>query len=344
MMKSGGTGNVEGPGPRSDAPVRVVFPAEEAQRLDSFLSRVHPDFSRNQFRKLILEGRVLVNGQPAKPSRELRAGEEVSVRFPVREELDELVPEPMHLDILFEDEDLVVLNKAPGVVVHPGAGHSEGTLVHGLLAHCPRLALQGAPRRPGIVHRLDRDTSGAMVIAKSERAYLDLVGQFKEHSVRKEYRVLVYGKMQEADGRIETLLGRHPMERKKMAVVSKGGKPAVSRWRVETRWEEVSLLTVAIHTGRTHQIRVHLSHIQHPVVGDSTYGGGKRRARLVRDEGLRELLAQVDRQMLHALRLGFRHPASRTPLEFVAPLPGDFSRLLESMGAPAEFRAQKSRS
>jgi len=322
---------VEGPNAKTDTPVRVVSSAEEAQRLDLFLSRTHPDFSRSQFRKLILEGRVLVNGQPAKPSRELRAGEEVSVRFPVREEFHELVPEPMSLEILFEDEDLVVLNKAPGVVVHPGAGHTEGTLVHGLLAHCSRLALQGSPRRPGIVHRLDRDTSGAMVIAKSERAYLDLVRQFKDHSVRKEYRVLVYGKMEETNGRIETLLGRHPVERKKMAVLSRGGKPAVSQWHVEARWEEVSLLKVSIHTGRTHQIRVHLSHLQHPVVGDATYGGGKRRARLVKDGNLRELLAQVDRQMLHALRLGFRHPATGTPLEFAAPLPRDFSRLLESM-------------
>lgn len=330
-----------GPPQRSADLIRVVSRTEELQRLDLFLARCHPDLSRNQFRKLILGGRVLVQGRRVKPSYELRAGEEVSAWFSAHEPQDQLVPECLALDILFEDEDLLVLNKAPGMVVHPGAGHTEGTLVHGLLAHCPRLAVQGAPKRPGIVHRLDRNTSGVMVVAKSERAYLGLIGQFKEHAVRKEYQAFVLGKLPEISGCTRTFLGRHPVERKKMAVLSTGGKEAITEWHVLAQWEEISLVKVLIRTGRTHQIRVHFSHMRHPVVGDSTYGGGKHGIRRVKDENLKHLLEQVDRQMLHALRLQFRHPRTNAPMDFTAPLARDFSELLRSL-PPASFRCASS--
>jgi 23S rRNA pseudouridine1911/1915/1917 synthase len=314
-----------------DSPPDLTFlvgAEEKACRLDIFLSARSEDCSRSHVKKLIQEGRVAVNGSPVKASYEIRFGDRITVWLPEVAEGDPLTPEPMPLEILHEDDDILVLNKAPGVVVHPGAGHEEGTLVHGLLAHCPRLAAQGAPRRPGIVHRLDQGTSGALIVAKSDRAYLELIREFKDHEVAKEYLALVYGRMPQSSGEILTAMGRHPADRKKMAVLEKGGREAISEWRVETGWGEISLLRVVIKTGRTHQIRVHLSHIHHPVVGDETYGGGKRKARTVKSDTLRQLLLEVDRQMLHAWRLAFRHPVSGVELSFVAPLPPDFSELL----------------
>jgi len=251
------------------------------------------------------------------------------------------VPECLALDILFEDEDLLVLNKAPGMVVHPGAGHTEGTLVHGLLAHCPRLAVQGAPKRPGIVHRLDRNTSGVMVVAKSERAYLGLIGQFKEHAVRKEYQAFVLGEVARDLGMHPDLPGPTSGGTQENGGAVHGRKEAITEWHVLAQWEEISLVKVLIRTGRTHQIRVHFSHMRHPVVGDSTYGGGKHGIRRVKDENLRHLLEQVDRQMLHALRLQFRHPRTNAPMDFTAPLARDFSELLRSL-PPASFRCASS--
>ncbi|MCE5336131.1 MAG: RluA family pseudouridine synthase [Desulfobacteraceae bacterium] len=309
----------------------IVTGEEQGRRLDIYLSGVISDLSRSHFKKLIAEGMVLVNGSAAKPSHETRAGDEVRVRIPPPDSVGALVPRQMHLEILFEDDDLIILNKPPGLVVHPGAGNTEGTLVHGLLAHSPRLALQGAPLRPGIVHRLDKDTSGALVVAKSERAYLHLIDQFKTHGVRKEYLALVYGSPSALEGVISTLLGRHPTERKKIAVLHGRGREALTRWRVETDWGETALLRVIIETGRTHQIRVHLSHIGHPVVGDETYGGGKRRAKNVKSAPKREILLGADRQMLHAERLELIHPATGRAIVATAPLPDDFREILEEL-------------
>ena len=257
----------------------VVSNEQSGQRVDRFLSRMIPELSRSHFKKLIKEDQVLVNGVPVKPSYETRGGDLIMARLSAPGPDEVLKPERMRLDILFEDEDVLIVNKAPGIVVHPGAGHEEGTLVHGLLAHCPRLAVQGSPLRPGIVHRLDKDTSGALVVAKSERAYLNLIKQFKERGVRKEYLALVYGIPAQGEGEISSLLGRHPTHRKKIAVLENRGREALSRWRIEKHWGETALLRVRIETGRTHQIRVHLSHTGHPVVGDEMYGGGRRRAR-----------------------------------------------------------------
>ena len=309
----------------------VVSNEQGGQRLDLFLSRKIPDLSRSHFKKLINDDLVLVNGSPAKPSYDTRAGDLIVVKVPAPGPDDVLKPQPMSLDILFEDRDLLIVNKAPGVVVHPGAGHAEGTLVHGLLAHSPRLASQGSPLRPGIVHRLDKDTSGALVIAKSERAYLDLIKQFRERGVKKEYVALVYGSMDKSEGEISSLLGRHPVDRKKIAVLHSKGREALSRWRVEKDWGEASLLNVRIETGRTHQIRVQFSHIGHPVVGDETYGGGRRRARNVKSVPVQNLLLGARRQMLHAARLEFTHPVIGVPVSATAPLPEDFKDLIEKL-------------
>lgn len=310
-------------------------------RLDVFLSRRLTDRSRSQIKRWIQDGRVKIEGQSLKASYEIRGGDEVLVWFPSDVGIDQLLPCPMPLDILFEDEHLIVVNKAPGVVVHPGAGHRDNTLVHGLLAHTRRLATQGAPLRPGIVHRLDQNTSGAMVVARSDAAYLDLIGQFKDHKVRKEYLAIVYGRFKEQRGEIRTSIDRHPTDRKKMAVVHAKGREAISLWEVEAEFGEVSLVRVLIQTGRTHQIRVHFSYLQHPVVGDSTYGGGPRRAQSVRSIDLQRLLVPVARQMLHAWRLDFYHPVTGASLSFTAEPPSDFVDLLRGlrqMGQGAGFR------
>ncbi len=309
----------------------VVSNEQSGQRVDRFLSRMIPELSRSHFKKLIKEDQVLVNGVPVKPSYETRGGDLIMARLSAPGPDEVLKPERMRLDILFEDEDVLIVNKAPGIVVHPGAGHEEGTLVHGLLAHCPRLAVQGSPLRPGIVHRLDKDTSGALVVAKSERAYLNLIKQFKERGVRKEYLALVYGIPAQGEGEISSLLGRHPTHRKKIAVLENRGREALSRWRIEKHWGETALLRVRIETGRTHQIRVHLSHTGHPVVGDEMYGGGRRRARSVRSGPLRELLLGVQRQMLHAKRLEFTHPVTGAAVCADAPPADDFRGLIEKL-------------
>ncbi len=306
---------------------------EAGQRLDVFLSRRLSDSSRSALQSLIRAGEILVNGLKAKSSYEVRMGDRISVHLPEPRDQDHLVPQTMPLEILHEDDDLLVVNKAPGVVVHPGAGHFEGTLVHGLLAHCPKLADQGAPLRPGIVHRLDQDTSGALVVAKSNGAYLHLIRQFKDHTVEKHYLALVYGNFSQSCGQLTTVLGRHPVDRKKIAVLPGKGRLGVTHWQVEKAWGGVSLLRVTIETGRTHQIRVHLSHLQHPVVGDVTYGGGKSKARSLKAEELRHILISVDRQLLHAEVLAFRHPRTDQTLVFTAPLPNDFAVVLHRLEA-----------
>lgn len=311
----------------------VVSAEQQGRRIDLFLSELIPELSRSHIQKLIREGQVRVNGVIVKPSYEARMGDSVLADIPEPDPDAALIPEPMPLAVLYEDEDLIVINKPPGLVVHPGAGHSEGTLVHGLLAHSPRLAVQGSPLRPGIVHRLDKDTSGALVIAKSERAYLDLIKQFKEHGVKKEYLALVHGSPARREGEIRTLLGRHPTDRKKICVLTSGGREAVSHWMVIKNWRDASLLRVDIETGRTHQIRVHLSYINHPVIGDETYGGGARRAKMVKSGAIRALLLTARRQMLHARRLEFRHPARGEAIVAIAPLPDDFRQIEDGLDA-----------
>lgn len=309
-----------------------VLDEERGQRIDRFLGERLRDLSRSHFGRLVREGRVTVNGKRVKPSYEVRVGDAVRVEWPEHVGEGALVPEEMPLVILFEDADIVVVDKPPGLVVHPGAGRSEGTLVHGLLAHSERLAVQGGPLRPGIVHRLDKDTSGVLVVARSERAYLELIRQFKDREVEKTYLALVYGRMPGESGETRTFMGRHPTDRKRMAVLEDRGREAVSLWTVERAWDEVTLVRVAIKTGRTHQIRVHMSYLKHPVVGDEIYGGGNKRAKALASPETRDLMVSgASRQMLHAWRLSLTHPVSGERLTFTAPLPGDFARLVEAL-------------
>lgn len=303
-----------------------------AQRLDAYLTRRFTQYSRSQFKKQIGDGLVLVNEQQVKPSYEVKWGDRISIWLPRIKPAEQLVPQCMPLDLLYEDEHILVVNKAAGTVVHPGAGHEENTLVHGLLAHCPKLAMQGAPQRPGIVHRLDKDTSGAMVVAKSERAYLQLIRQFKSREVRKQYLALVLGYFEQASGEIRASLGRHPTDRKKIAVVGGRGREAITRWQLKKQWSDLAaLLLVTIETGRTHQIRVHLSYLNHPVLGDQVYGGGKKRLRTISPKESHDLLLGIGRQMLHAWRLSFQHPICGGRLDMEAPLPDDFKQVMAGL-------------
>ena len=295
-------------------------------RLDVFLSRMDLELSRNQIQRFIADNHIQVDGKQQKPSYRLRSGEQVSISLPPSQP-SELTPEPLSLDIVFEDEHLIAVNKPPGLVVHPATSHRKPTLVHGLLYHCDRLADLGGPLRPGIVHRLDKDTSGVLVVAKNDGAYRDLNRLFKEKHIYKEYTALVYGRLRRSSGEYSGPIRRHPKNRKKMGI-SASGREAFTSWWLEAAFGEVSLVKVVIKTGRTHQIRVHFAHGHHPVVGDSAYGG-KRRVRSVKNSLVRARLNKVKRQMLHARRLVLEHPATGETLDLSAPLPDDMRDLLE---------------
>ncbi|RMF87358.1 MAG: RluA family pseudouridine synthase, partial [Nitrospinota bacterium] len=237
-----------------------------------------------------------------------------------------LVGEPIPLDILYEDPYLLVINKPAGLVVHPAPGNPSGTLVNALLFHCHRLSTAGDLQRPGIVHRLDKDTSGLLVVAKDDLSHRRLAYQLKQRQIKREYLALVHGWIREEEGVIDAPIGRHPRQRKKMAVVPGSGRPALTSFRVKERFTHFTLLQVRLQTGRTHQIRVHMAYIHHPVVGDPVYGG--RGSRETRGE-VRAALARLQRQALHAWRLGFWHPQSKEYLEFTAPLPADIAQVLQ---------------
>ncbi len=302
----------------------------KGERLDRFLAAAQTDLSRSRLQGLIRAGRVWVNGRAARPSHRLRGGDRVRVEVP-EPEPTALVAEPLPLAIVHEDADLVVLEKPAGLVVHPGAGARRGTLVHALLHRYPGIAAVGGPHRPGIVHRLDKDTSGLLVVARSPRAYRVLVEALRAREVRRTYAALVWGDPRAARGVIETALGRHPRDRKRMAVLARGGKPARTRWRVAERLGLATRLEVQLDTGRTHQIRVHLAHLGHPVVGDAVYGGRGKKLLSLRgaERSLAlEVLMSLPRQALHATALELVHPVSGTRLAFGSPLPEDFERAL----------------
>jgi 23S rRNA pseudouridine1911/1915/1917 synthase len=297
----------------------IVSQTDAGQRLDVFLAGVS-GLSRARIQGLIAGEHVLVGGRPQKPRHRVSAGEAIQLCIPPATPLD-LVPEAIPLDVLHEDDDLIVLNKPAGMVVHPGAGRTSGTLVHALLAHCKILPGIGGAERPGIVHRLDRDTSGVLVVAKTEAAHQSLSRQFKERVVKKQYLALVHGAVRQDSGRIEAAIGRREHDRKRMGVREHGGRQARTAYQVIRRLPGMTVLGLDLETGRTHQIRVHLSHIGHPVVGDQVYGGRRER----RHGGSEEPRAQ--RQMLHAWRLGFHHPRTGNWREFTAPIPDDLRRL-----------------
>ena len=285
-----------------------------APRLDAWLAAAHPEVSRSRWKQLIEAGRVFLNGKPVlKANAALAPGDELRCFLPEPEPVG-LVPADIPLAVLYEDSDLIVLDKPAGLVVHPAPGHAADTLVNALLHHCGDLQGIGGELRPGIVHRLDKDTSGVLVVAKNEPTHAALVAQFAAHSIRKEYLALAWGTPKKRSGTVELPIGRHPIHRQKMAVTEKG-RAAVTHYEVLAAGPLASLLRVRIETGRTHQIRVHLAHLGHPVVGDATYG----RAR----HGLPADL-EIPRQMLHAHVLEIVHPRTGRPLAFTAPPPADF--------------------
>jgi 23S rRNA pseudouridine1911/1915/1917 synthase len=294
----------------------IVDEREAGQRLDIFLARAS-GLSRAQIQRLIEDERVRVAGHPQKPRYPVARGDVIQLELPPPTPLA-LEPEAIPLEILYEDDDLLVLNKPAGMVVHPGAGRTSGTLVHALLAHCQDLPGIGGVERPGIVHRLDRDTSGVMVVAKSEAAHQSLSAQFKDRVVRKHYLALVHGEVRQETGRIEAAIGRREHDRQRMGVRTRGGREARTAYRVLGRPAGMTLLDLSLETGRTHQIRVHLAHIGHPVVGDRVYGGRRERPLASSDA------ARAGRQLLHAWRLAFRHPRTDAWLEFTVPVPEDF--------------------
>ena len=309
----------------------TVEPEHDGTRLDNFLTALLPDLSRSQVQRLIKDGRVQGTGSPAnlRSSTAVHAGQTYAVDIPAPVAA---VPQPeeLPLRIVFEDPELVVLDKPAGMVVHPAAGHSSGTLVNALLHHITDLSGIGGELRPGIVHRLDRGTSGLMVVAKNDRAHQELTRQFRDREVEKEYVALVWGVVQ-AGRRIDAPIGRDPEHRQKMSTRARRARSAVTRVTFARHLKGVSLLRVAIATGRTHQIRVHLSAIGHPVVGDATYGGVHRRV----GHNLRAVM-RLERPFLHSARLAFTHPADERRVEFDSPLPPDLESVLDDIMAHEE--------
>ncbi len=296
-------------------------------RLDVFLASHTKNLSRSRIQTLIKTGFVKINKLTSKPSCKIKAGDHIQVTIPSPEPLV-LEPEAVKFDIVYEDNSLIVINKPPGIVVHPAPGHSSGTLVHGLLHHCKDLSGIGGVLRPGIVHRLDKDTSGLLVVAKNDKAHDSLSRQFKSGTIKKQYIALVHGLVKDNKQEIDLPISRHPKRRKEMAVVQSGGKHALTLWKKINEFQTgFSLLSVSIRTGRTHQIRVHLSHIGHPVVGDPVYGHGKKKweQHPLYKKGL---LPPVNRQVLHAKLLGFIHPEHKRYLEFESPLPQDINHTI----------------
>jgi 23S rRNA pseudouridine1911/1915/1917 synthase len=305
-----------------------VAPPDAGARLDQFLTG-QLGWSRARFQKLLKSGRVLVNGEMRPASYRVRAGDALVVSVP-EPSPSHLTPEALPLAILFEDTDLLVVNKPPGLVVHPGAGHRAGTLLNALVHHCPELKDIGEVSRPGLVHRLDKDTSGLIAVAKTALAHTNLVAQFQAHTIRKQYQALVWGRLPEIEGEIDREVGRHPTARQKMSVHARRGKRAVTFWRVIQEFPgPLTLVGLTPQTGRTHQLRVHLAAINHPVLGDATYGGGV--SRLAGHPQLVGLKPLVHRQLLHAWRLGVTHPRTGAPMTWEAPLPEDFQVVVEHL-------------
>jgi 23S rRNA pseudouridine1911/1915/1917 synthase len=311
---------------RSEFSILVDEP-DSGKRLDLFVASRISACSRSVAASLIRNGTIQVQGEAKKPGYKVRPGDQVCGHIPPPESISYL-PEPIEIDILYEDDHLIVVNKQPGIVVHPAPGHYTGTLVNGLLYHCPALEGIGGKLRPGIVHRLDKDTSGALVAAKNDAAHRHLALQFKSRFIKKEYLALVHGELKPDSGVITLPVGRHPVDRKKMSIRSRKSRSAKTSWRVRKHFEGVTLIELELKTGRTHQIRVHCAALNHPIVGDSVYGGRKAGKKL--SIGKNQFLS-VSRQMLHAWRLGFTHPATEQPVIFEAPMPEDMQDLIKAL-------------
>jgi 23S rRNA pseudouridine1911/1915/1917 synthase len=310
----------------------LVDEDDGGERIDSFLSAQIPELSRSRIQKAIRSGNVLVDGAPAlKGARKVRQGERIELAFSPPRPL-EIVPENIPLDIVYEDTHLLVVNKAPGMVVHPAPGHETGTLVHALMAHCHNLSGIGGVLRPGIVHRLDAGTSGLLVVAKDDETHIALSRELMERTVSRLYCALVWGQMSAQTGVIDMPIGRSHGDRKKMAVVSEGGKEATTTYYVVDTFGPFQYIRLKLGTGRTHQIRVHLSRVGHPVLGDPVYGGRKERRGGLTGKAAAaadRALAIIDRQALHAEELSFIYPATGESMTFKAPLPEDFRAVLD---------------
>lgn len=292
---------------------------DSSDRLDRYLSQQLSELSRSRLQKLIEDGNVELNGRVCTAKKTtLQTGDRIQINIPPTQPL-QLKPEAIPLDILYEDDYLIIINKPAGLVVHPAPGHEKGTLVNALLSHCPNLAGIGGIQRPGIVHRLDKDTTGALVVAKSDRAHQHLQAQLKAKTARRDYLGIVYGVPTQASGTINLPIGRHPIERKKMAVVpiEKGGREATTQWKIQEKLGNYTLIHFRLETGRTHQIRVHCTQMGHPLVGDPLYSSGH------------SLGVNLSGQALHAWRLTLEHPISGEIIEAIAPLPTTFTKLLE---------------
>ncbi|MGA1841709.1 MAG: RluA family pseudouridine synthase [bacterium] len=303
----------------------TVSKDKAGKRLDICLAQLPFRISRSQWKRLIEEGFVKIGGHVSAPSHILRIGEIIEITIPEPEPL-EIEPEKIALDIIYEDDSLLIINKPAGMVVHPGAGHSSHTLVNALLHHCPDLAGIGGKKRPGIVHRLDKDTSGLLAVAKTEWAHISLSSQLKKKQVQRVYLALVHGIFPEDEGQIHTLIGRHPVYRQKMSINVRTGRDAITNWRVKERFSHFTWMELRLQTGRTHQIRVHMSHLGYPVVGDKVYGRGK----IPKDcpLKLKSAIAGLTGQALHAHSLGFNHPCSGKYMEFHSPPPMSIQKIL----------------
>ena len=296
----------------------TVSPEEAGVRIDKYLTEQLPDITRSYLQKLLKDGSVQMNGKSVKVSTKTAAGAVIELTIPEPEE-PEILPEDIPLDILYEDSDVILINKPKDMVVHPAAGHYTGTLVNALMYHCKGdLSGINGVLRPGIVHRIDKDTTGVLIVCKNDKAHNALAEQLKEHSITRKYRAIVCGNLKEDEGTVDAPLGRHPQDRKKMAIVRTGGKRAVTHYRVLARFGNYTYIECQLETGRTHQIRVHMASLGHPLLGDEVYGRVKSPFKL---EG----------QTLHAMVLGFIHPTTGEYMEFEAPLPEYFEKLLEKL-------------
>ena len=304
-----------------------VNEAGAGSRLDSYLASRIESWSRARLQQLIEDEEVLVNGRAVKASHKLHANDEIEIEL-VTSPLTDLAPENIPLDIVYEDSALLVVNKPAGLVVHPAAGIKSGTLANALVYHFQQLSQQAGAARPGIVHRLDKDTSGLLVVAKTEQAHDNLANQFRQREVLKSYVALVHGNVEQENGSIDQPVARDPRNRTRMAVV-RAGRTALSLYRVRRRYDRFTLLDVELKTGRTHQIRVHLSWMKHPIVGDELYGGG--RDNTVQDSKLKAEIRKLRRQFLHAEQLGFSRPETGQPMRFSAKVPAELQQVLNTL-------------
>jgi len=314
-------------------------------RLDTYLSKTSLPFSRSKINKKIKDKEILVNGESTKPSYSVKKGDIIEVVYKARVPF-EIKPEKIPISIIYEDEDIIVLNKQKGIVVHPAKGNSDGTLVNALLYHCSDLSKGSALDRPGVIHRLDEDTTGVIVFAKSERVHAKIADQFQRRKVRKIYLAVVWGKPPMKEGKISSPIGRSPFDRKLMAVTPLNSRDSITKFKVLHSYGFASILKVLLETGRTHQIRVHLSHLGYPVIGDGDYGG--RDKRILRRIGLDyadffdKIMEIIDRQALHAASIEFTHPVKKKRMRFTAPVYNDMKKLIDFLNENDATKTRRS--